>query len=405
MQKICRDTIQGLTSDVNKEMIYSDSINSIIEIIVNKYPRRKDNIPTIFEFAQRLYDYDGEEKDKIFKDKIEQWLKKNKNFPINYSQRKEKLSSSENQSIAQYIAIVVEEFEPEPNLQFSLSVTRFYKDNYDEIDLPKETKISRFHESELRSKIISIINNLQEIIYEKHNCYIENTIIELFLPYNQIKNNYDLDFEKISEKGIKGSQLITIGEKFCFVIRCFERYAQEYNPYGYQQKLLDRWKILQNIIIAENYLEDKLNKRIDYLNSINPDKNTSSIKFWKKLLLDWNRNQKISINLTCSLLPKDGSKLDAFLENIIDGGIPLVLWNRNPNFSFDYVKVKFSNLVNKNYLKKLNNFYKKIHEVRQDAYIAEIPEKEIGYHLGVLFDHPYRIPCSINKNFLICSKK
>ena len=400
LQELCRKTIGRLTKYPSDQMANANTSNSIIEILLKSYPLRNDNIPTIFEFAQRIYDYDLEGKDKLPKDEIKQWLKDVKyirdreeiTLPIDYPKPQKKVTSH-NQFISQYIAIVVHEIEPEPDKQFSLSVTRFYGDKADDLDFLDVGENNCFSETELRDKIISLINELPERIYEKYNSYVENTIIELFIPYEIIKNNHDIDLEIIEKKGLQKEPL-TLGEKYCLIIRIRERYAKEYYPYGYKQKLDDRWQALQNFN-KEEFIE-----KIENLECIDCNKK-DFIKFWKQLLLDWNRHKKIAVNLTGSLSQQNTKSVDALFSHIIEGGVPIALWNRNPKLSSDYVKGEFNNLINQDSLKDLNLLYEKIHKTRQDAVIADVPEQHIGSCLGFLCDHTFRVPSSINDDILI----
>ena len=393
LKYICQLTIKS--NFKNPDLANLNSINSIAKKLLEGYPERKqDNIPIILEFVQRLIDYHGSEIDNNTKQNLSLWLREvgtEKEIvpPINYI----KNQRYNQKLICLYLLIVVEEIDEGQEFSLSAEIVPQYQNDRvlvenEKIDLVKQGEKTCFYDK-LKENIIKIINDSPKIISEKYTYFNEkHLIIELFLPHRYIDNKIDL--EEIIDSG---NQLKPIGYKYCFIIRCTERYQINFfSTYGtFLEGLKDRWKILQNFCDEECDANKFINK-LEYLSCIEKQCN------WEKLLLNWNRKEMASVNLTCKL-PQDDRKNNFFLY-LLKGAVPISLWNRNSDLSCKDIEKKFNKIINLDSFKEINKLYQAVHKLREDAHVEgeERASEFIGYHLGFLCDHPNRIPATFNNS-------
>ena len=391
LQKVCRKTINHLIEDVEgqiPEIINIDSISYIIEILLQKYPLRKDDsVPTILEFVQRLRDCDRI--DREIRQKIQQWLKeiandKDINLPIKYLKPK----TISNKMVDSYLFVIVEEIEESRKFSLSAELIPNYQENNNNESITIELNKNSLNTCTL-NEITKIIANFVQVAKKKlfldYRYSRHNLIIELFLPYEYLQENIDLQ-----EIMASGNQRKPLGSEYHFVVRCKNRYQLNYfsNFGDFFTNLENKWAVFQNII-QENAGTTEITNNFAYVSCIDRDCN------WDEMLDKWEQQQKISVNLTCSL-PVDGREKNFFLY-LLKAGIPLSLWNRCSEFTCEKVEEEFNEMLNFASLANLFQLYKNIHQKRRDAHNKKKKASQyLGYHLGCLCDHPYRIPSSLN---------
>ena len=387
LRNICGQTIQRFTDSI-QEMAKCNDIFSLLETLLRSYPKQKeDDIPAIFEFAQRLYDCDQQNIKDSSKYEVKEWLIEATeatrfSFPIKYKQA---ISQPlDNQQFSQYIAIVVQEKTTDE--EFYLSVTKYDINNIEDTKYNYTSNSFFYGNKTIAKEVANLINN---------EFYGAKSLIELFMTYEQIIHNGYIDLEKIEEDF---GDLVPIGYQYCFVIRCKNRYLDtdilnslnRRNRTNFKNKLLDRWKLVIDIL-GENNDENIIVNKSDYLNSINTCN-------WRELLLAWEEKKKISVNITCCLQEDENS--EKFFQYLLRGGIPICLWNRGSNLISNEVEKEFKQIMTINARGTLNDIHKAVHSLRKHAHVkGNQANKYIGYHLGFLLDHPDRIPSCINEMY------
>lgn len=385
IKNVCQATIKSNFKNVEDHLPNIDNLNcidAIEKILLEQYPRRKkDNIPTILEFVQRLIHH---KINLAVKDDLQEWLKvitiKN-NFPsiISYQDLVEIFHKKFNS----YLLIVVKD-ENNGLLSLSAELIPDYQENNDfelvEINLNKG--VSNICTLDTINKILAnFIRIAREKLIREYRYIKHNLILEIFLPYECLKESIDLQ-----EILASGNQHKPIGYEYCFSIRCANRYLLDcFSNYGeFLINLEENWSILKTIL-HESVDDAAIAKNLLYLDCIDCQCN------WDEMLDNWRKKQKISVNVTCSL-PVDGTEQTFFLY-LLKAGIPLSLWNRSPNFNCEKVKEEFNKILNLSSLRNPIKLYQSIQYKRREAHNKKgNASKYLGYHLGFLSDNPHRIP-------------
>lgn len=118
---------------------------------------------------------------------------------------------------------------------------------------------------------------------------------------------------------------------------------------------------------------------------------------WSEISIDWESKQKFMVSLA---LCKSGQEdCQEFFKYLLKAGIPLSLWNRHSNLEFTEVKRQFSKLITSSSLRNQSQLLQEVRRLRQKAHNQvsdEEAKNSLGYHLGVLCEHPERIPSWYN---------
>ena len=168
IEENCRKTLIGINLEAQcPSLIKVKNISTIKEILVNKYPLRKqDNKPTILELVQRLID---EEKISSSSDKkrlLQEWLSqisrdRQLSLPIEYSQPPKKYTQSSQEA---YLLMEMEE-NPQIQGQFFLKsqIMLKYQGNGDE-DLEKLEAIDINADSLIECSFDELKDRIAELI-------------------------------------------------------------------------------------------------------------------------------------------------------------------------------------------------------------------------------------------------
>ena len=386
LQEKFKNTINKETKDIVgqiPEILELSNINQIKYILLEKYPlRKKDEVPTILEFAQRLHNCDRVERNT--KSSLYQWLNRITNeksigYPIRYKKPRPKLQKK----VDSYLFVITNEIEIGNKFNLSAElIPRYQPDEFERVTLELNKEQHKICRQEEIANVVGKFVECAKIKLRREYGYIQhNLIIELFLPYKYLRETIDL--QQILASGGRERPL---GQQYYFAIRCSDRYLLNYfSNYGdFLDKLHTKWKTVKRNFKGK-FVEVTVNNNLVCVNCINQDLN------WDNLCEEWNSNNIVSVNLTCTL-PSDGREQN-FFRYLLIAGIPLSLWNRSSDLIYTDVEEEFRLILN---WAKLNNpieLHQSIYTQRNDAHLqGDNAVEYLGYHLGFLLDNPDLVP-------------
>jgi flavodoxin len=376
--QICRQTLKNSQNDLlGNCLLLSNNIDlkSLKEILLNKFSKRSDNVPTILEFAERL---SSELKGESYK-QLEKWI-------INLATRLEidlptYSKPSSNNDIYKYFLLiaVIPQGKNQFELQSDLLLYNCSKDSYEpnsKFSDCQERGLVKCDLTEIKDKISDLIAVCQKYLQFP---YILN--VELFLTYRYLGYAFDLE-EIIIDKERNTANYL--GIEYPLLVSSYERFHDRklYNEFllrwrtKVQQKLkLDFAKLIESF--QELKSEVYNNRSLDELENQ-----------WKvekiiglKIIGCWSKEEKVQEELFYSL---------------VRSGVPFALWSRCNDLQ--NCQQDLNNLLTSQPLQNWPDLFNQVWECRQKAY--KKPEK-LGYHLGILCDDPQRIPSTSNLKPLI----
>ncbi|MCA6621510.1 MAG: hypothetical protein IM542_02755 [Pseudanabaena sp. M165S2SP1A06QC] len=381
LQETCQATLANNIQNFEEKIpqaIEIKNLKLLQDILVTKYPLRKDGVPMILEFGERLICNEKVTE----KDRLNIWLnkiasEKNINRPV-YVEPKD----TKKDIVDAYLMIVVEKNAVNFTLQAEL-IKNHQKstksNNVESISFNQDGLIS-CSENELLNYIGKFIKIAKQKLIKNYTL-----TIELFLPVKYLGRGFDLE-EILADQNLKSP----IGYEYRFAVRSLDRYliTDDTGMGDYLNKFEQRW----------NFYYDKEKKITNSTDHIQCLDSLEACKNWRKLVTDWNRNDKLVVNLAGGLTCYQNQ--EEFFYSLLRAGVPMSLWNRSPDLDCDHVKEKFSNLLTRDCLKNLGSLFQKIQDLRIDAHDEELEAKAfLGYHLGFLCDRPDRIPSCLKLEY------
>ena len=279
--------------------------------------------------------------------------------------------------IQPYLLIVIE---PKGSNKFNLQAELILQESNSDKNL-KKIRLSSEHgclKEAIPKTIESFINvsNLK-VLRMPH----ESLIIELFLPNKYLIENIENPIERIpiTIDKIDETEERWMSYEYGLIIRSLDRLLNlENDSLG---KLYRKWGHLINFIESSTTITNKF----EYISCCEKDFK------WLNLEQKLEREKKIGLNL-CSPLAKIQEK-HKFFQTIITGGLPLAIWIRDGSFENNDLKTQFEEILTLENLESLENLSKNIKYLRQNAFAQEEnAQNHLGYHLGILFDNPKRLP-------------
>lgn len=389
LQETCQATLAYIENiEENLPQIFSiasiegnESLKILREIFLEKYPlRKKDDIPTILEFVERLVN----DNRVTVKDKLKIWLnkivaEKNIVLPV-YAEPKPSSIIPD-----PYLMIGVDKISTGFTLEAEL-IPNYQEGSelYESVQiLLADDRLVHCSENNLKDCIKSLINEANDKLIQKYKHTNYDLRVELFLPVKYLGKSFDL--EKIPADQ---ARLKPIGYQYPFAVRSKDRYLVgfESDKGQYLKKLERKWEFYR-----QNKKQDIIDRSILCLDSIEEACN------WDKLSTDWSRNNKLAVNVAGGL-PHREEKQQEFFLSLLRGGVPFSLWNRCPELACkDDIKEQIISLITLDCLSDLRNLFQKVWDLRIDAHDeGETTAKDyLGYHLGFLCDRPDRVPLSL----------
>ena len=401
LQETCRETLRNIKNieDHVPQIINVKNLRTLKEILLEKYPLIRGNIPTILEFAERLAK--NKQIAHTDKEKIEFWLKKiakekNINLPI-YTE------IPPSSTVHSHLLIIIEKESVSDNFTLQAELMP----NYDERNkFPKTESIYSDEDGliicnfdEIKDKIYQFIKKVKLMPqYRKHTL-----TIELFLPIDYLEKH--LDLEEISAGN---DQLKAIGYQYQFVTRCLKRYlvTEETNFGEFLNKLEKKWDCFQDFL-QNHFVDANLQENFIYLDN----NDIIEVDQWDEFSRanDWEKDNKIALNIAVDF-PNNYEKKEKIFNCILRGGIPIFLWHKCSKLTCDEIRQELTNILTIDSLKKTRILLNNIWETRKNAQDQYTKDKKnalnqqeqpqsadyFGYQLGFLCDHPYRVPSRFN---------
>ncbi|MDJ0695216.1 hypothetical protein [Mastigocoleus sp. MO_188.B34] len=220
-------------------------------------------------------------------------------------------------------------------------------------------------------KIGDVLNDiLNKNIEYNFDCY-SNLTIEIFLPLNLLNHPVDCwefkDGTEIEDLDLGFPDTQAIGQKYKVVVRSYERWRQLYQKKQYRYSWERKWKQLEKSACSAFSLgsEDTVNDLVDPRQEI--------------------------IGLKVVKAPEKIGRGSIFAA-IIKTGTPVALWLRNNPRNFDYCQSEVERI-----LKKCSCVHDLPNTLKDERSNAKLNvETDIGNHISLLWENPYRLPPDIN---------
>ncbi len=367
LSQICRQTLKNAKNDLlgNCLSLSNDiDLKDLKEILLTKFPKRNDHVPTILEFAERL----SKKVDKNLSKQLDQWLKTIAT-KINISLPTYSHLPSKNE-IYQYFLLITaipkgkNQFDLESDLLLYDSSTNNYQPIPKFINCEQRTFV-KCDFTEIKDKIFDLVAICREYIEPP---YILN--IQLFVTYPYL--GYAFDRAEIVIDQTR-NDLSYLGIEYPLFVSSYDRFSDKkhYNEFRV------RWL---------NEVQDKLKPNLTNLIESMQDLEGYNHQNLAKLANQWRVEKIIGLKIMGCWCDTEKIQEDLFYY-VVKSGIPLVLWIRCNDLPD--CKNKLNDLLTAQILNNWHDLFKQVWECRQQSY--QEPEK-LGYHLGILADDPQRIP-------------
>lgn len=366
----------------------------------------QSDLPLVIKFAQNLAKSEETEVLAI-QENLNRWIKnlaQELHIDIHKLDQfkivpKKKLSSRLNP----YLLVIVEPklLKYNSRFEFNLSAELFFYEDSNYAKTSSQVKnINLTNNQYIQANREDICNKLYQLIEQCNRLLVKlnNTIkltVELFLP-KQYLVKFCPEIQKIP---ISEGEPPWFGVEYKIILRSYDRF----NNYGYRQNLLNKWNKFSDLMENMRDLpEMTIKDNMICLSQISQEYN------WKKLRAQMQVNNKIGVNINLPLLSEKYScYINNFVESLLRCGIPFSFWLREKELEklklSENQKIEtfeFEDILKVDKFARLETLFEYIREIRNNAYIQEDKNQQknyLGYHLGFLCDHPYRLPSKFNE--------
>lgn len=375
ISQICRETLRSNQDDIEgnyPELNQRIDLSIIKEIFLFKYPKRKDNVPTIIEFSERL----AKELEEPLRRQINTWISKT--------------ATEFNVSLPTYSAPNLT-----PELKSYLMITVFPRGSdrlYLQAELIPDLQsgiqpipVSLNQESlEVESTLSDLSDKIYQFICVSKSNFLRGKAftltIEIFLPISYLGLPID-----IKDIPIGFERQRPLGNEYRLVVRSLDRFNANYGEY--YSRLVIRLNQMEEII-HNGCSQTDVNNNFEQIESLDACN-------WDEIATNLELKKQWGMKIICSLPENDLNTEEIFIA-AIRGGIPLVLWTRkNPLPNTNFID-EFNNILD---LEGVKDFEKIIESVWTKRIAAHAQQGQatnfLGYHLGFLYDIPTRLPASL----------
>ena len=375
--QVCNQTLKNSQNDLLGNCIeLSQNINlkKLKEILLNKFPKKNNDVPTILEFAERLSNKVEQQLSK----QLDQWIKRiATRLKIDLPTYSDNSRLSSEDKIYKYFLLITAI--PKGKNQFELESDLLLYDSPEDSYQPipkflncEERNLIKCDFTEIKNKISELIEICQQYLQFP---YILN--VELFLTYPYLGHAFDLE-EIVIDRKRKTSNYL--GNQYPLLVSSYDRF----NNKSFYNEFLLRWRT--NV---QEKLKPDLAKLIESLKELEVE--TYNHQSLDELAHQWRVEEVIGLKIIgCWSDVKEVQ--EELFYSLVRSGIPLALWSRCNNLQNG--QQHFNNLLTSESLKTWHDLFEKIWTCRQKAY--KKPE-ELGYHLGILSDDPQRIPSNLKR--------
>ncbi|MGB3655853.1 MAG: hypothetical protein WBA41_32215 [Rivularia sp. (in: cyanobacteria)] len=375
VQSAYRETLPENATVDNSKLNNPQNINNIIDILREKYPFVRGNVPSILEFSKNLASKFAENSQEY--PRIKSWvaeISSKLNISIDV-QPKIESSLTTNPKTCLLIIISPEE------ANFRLKAEYILDENQKSPPLPFDFQKQANTDYETENGVIcsekEIPSVLEKIINSfmsrfKKNINILKPIIEIFLPYKYIGKNLDHEWRIQDDNQDK----IAIVQEYNIIFYPLERCTGNNSYFSFKESWLKFKTLLESDADPKSIVAG-----FEIIQTVN-----KNYRILGKCL-----KEKIGVKLM-SPFPVKEQEQEYFWRAVLSGGTPLAFWTRyHPQKQMNLDDI--DTYLAKEYLE--NDFTKLIEEIwnlRQNAYNdEENQEDELGYHLGFLCDNLNRI--------------
>ncbi|MDJ0580695.1 effector-associated domain EAD1-containing protein [Crocosphaera sp.] len=368
--KICQETLKNSQNDflgTCPELSNTIDLNSLKKILLTKFPKRNDDVPTIIEFAERLSRCQIE---KPLSSQLEQWIQSiAQDFDLALPTYADESVRENNNNIYIYFLLITvipkgkNKFDLESDLLSYNALTDSYQSIPKFLDC-ENRNLMQCDFTEIKDKVGVLVEVCQDYLQIPYRLNLE-----LFLTYPYL--GYAFEFDEIVIDQQRNSQS-SLGKEYPLFVSSYDRFS---NKKHYNQFLL-RWR--SNV---QNKLKPNLAKFIESLKELESYNHQNL----DELANQWEVQEIIGLKIMGCWYDEADVQQDLFYY-IVKSGIPLVLWLRSNDLTDPRKQLK--DLLTQP-LNNWNDLFEQVWKCRKQAY--KKPEK-IGYHLGILADDPQRIP-------------
>lgn len=371
LTKICRETLQNSKNDsLGNCLELSGNLNltQLQDILINKFPKRKDDVPTIVEFAERL----SNEVNQDLSTQLMVWVK---NIAI---ELKIPLPTYDKTNYTNYYFLLVVANKTDKD-QFKLTTELLSYNSSGNYKLCGGTELGFADDKPIECNLKEITGKIGGIIEKGFNLKLIKSFptIQLFINCEYL--GYAFDSEEIM---IDSDRKVTnyLGIEYPFLVSPYERFQNE----RHYRKFEARWDDLQKSTLTSNLIN-----LISSLKDISSDKEN---KYFKTLANKLQASKIVALKILGCW--QDAQEIhDKLFYSLVQSGIPLVIWVRYNHLPD--CEEQLDKLLNDANLNNCHNLFNKVYEIRQESYYEE--KEKLGCHLGILADHPQRIPAFFEK--------
>ena len=364
--------LQTLGNIDDLELKEVNDINELLENLTD-FPPRPNLLSKLLEFFLRKLNSVKQELN-LDETLLEEWIKK-------YAPNLDIEAIEPSQKLQAYLLITIA---PETTKDFRLNAELIP----DYLSHPQQRQaiysdsedVKSEEEQQPQSILEKWSKTISEFVQKAENhlygCSYDLTI-ELFLPWQYLGEKFDLKLKFIDKYGKERF----LSEKYPIIIRSYERNSEANDL----SKLLQR----RNKI-------NEMNPRIlpTYCLDV---QDLTLFNNWEEVAYSWDTDEKLGIKLLCCLPSAKNDLRENFFKAVLDGGILVALWSRCDELPHVNLKDALNNILSCSCLKNLNQLYKSVARLRQEAHTKKNNAPNyLGYHLGVLCDEPRRIPSYLN---------
>ncbi len=368
MTQVCKKTLRNSRNDLLGTCLQlSKTINlrELKEILLGQFPKRKDNVPTIIEFAERLSDKVGQP----FSNELKQWLQAitarlNISLPT-YSK------SLPNNIYEYFLLITVQPSLTQKNkfeLYSDLLLYKYLDDQYQPHEKFQDCQDKNFFDvelAEIQNKIFELTKISEDYLEVPYKLNLELFLTDKYL-------GYPFDIEPISTKDQQKAPSY-LGREYPLFVRSFDRFNNNKKSYN---KFCLRWL---------TKVQDKLTPSLAiFLESLK--ELTTYEPSWDELTNQWEVDEIVGLKIMGCWSSEESVQEELF-NCIVKSGTPFALWIRCNDLT-DCQK-QLNKLLTLETLNNWRDLFEQVWKCRQQAYKNP---KKLGYHLGILADDPQRVP-------------
>lgn len=368
LTKVCRELLQNTTNDLLGnclELSVDLNLTELREILIDKFPKRKDGVPTILEFAERLSSEVSQDLSTQLIALVKNIAEK-LNIPLPIYNQIPLIKDGKHY----YFLLIVATPKGKNQFQLGAELLLYNADKYQSCGGNILAEPIKCDFSKIKDKIREIVEICRALPDIKCPHIIN---IQLFLPCPYL--GYNFDAEKIVIDSTRNDN-IYLGKEHPFLVSPYERFSEK----RYYNEFRLRWYDLTNHLDNNNFA--KLMAVCQNVTSYD-EQDLSEYE----LADQWVANNIIGLKIM-GCWQEDQKKQDQLFWCVVKSGIPFVLWVRRNDLPNCHEQL--NKWFNSHKCNTWQDLFDKVQQCRKKSSYRK--QEELGCHLGILADHPGRIP-------------